>query len=281
MNSLSDNELLQYIREDLPYFDLTTHLLCSEFSPARLEIITRDTIVVACIEEAARIAQLLGAKVLFAATSSSKLQSGETLLTLSAKGDILHQAWKLCQVFLEYSCGMATYANTMLHEAKSVNPKCEIFVTRKSIPFTKRFAIRALLSGGILPHRLGLSETILVFSHHRALFQDKESFENAFLQMKEKAVEKKIIVECKFFEDAIEMLTLGADVIQMDKSDVQTLHQIVAYRTKHFPHAKILATGGVHIHNVKEFARTGVDAIVTSSPYQAKMADIGTKWSNL
>ena len=281
MPRLLDAELLEYIREDIPYFDLTTTLLGSDFEKAKLEIKTREEIVVACSEEAARIAELLGCKVEFFVPSSKRVKTGETIMIIEAKGETLHQAWKLTQVLLEYACGMATYANDMLLNAQKVNKHCEILVTRKSIPFAKKFAIRALLCGGILPHRLGLSESILVFSHHRALFKDSDAFKEGFKELRLRAVEKKVVVECESFNDAMEMLSLGADVIQMDKCDIQMLAELMEYKQKEFPNAKIIAAGGINKMNVGEFAKTGVDAIITSSPYQAKMADISVKWTKI
>lgn len=281
MSLLLDHELLEYIREDVPYFDLTTHMLTSTFHPARLDIYTRGDTVVACSEEAGRVAELLGAKVVYLVPSKTRLKENETVLSIEANGDILHQVWKLSAVLLEYACGMATYANEMLKNVQSVNAKCEVFVTRKNVPFAKKLSIRAMLCGGVLPHRLGLGETIVIFSHHRALFKDKTMFLEALKGLKQKAVEKKIIIECKDIDDAKEVLSVGADVIQMDKSDIDSLVSLVTFKNAHYPHAKILATGGINKDNAAKFAQTGVDALVTSSPYQAKMTDLGTKWSNL
>ena len=67
----------------------------------------------------------------------------------------------------------------------------------------------------------------------------------------------------------------------MDKCDISTLNILVNYKNTYYPNAKILATGGINKNNAADFAKTGVDALVTSSPYQAKMADLGTKWIKL
>ena len=278
MSFLLDSELLEYIREDIPYFDLTTTLLGTKFETAKMQIKTREEVVVACSEEAARIAQLLGCEVESVISSKQRVQAGTTILSIKARGEVLHQAWKLTQVLLEYACAMATYANDMLRSAHKVNPHCEILVTRKSIPFAKKFAIRALLCGGVLPHRLGVSESILVFHEHRTLFENQAAFIKAFEALRHRAVEKKVVVESEDVEDAREMLILGADVIQMDKCDSKTLRELVVYKNMYFPNAKVLAAGGINKNNVEEFAKAGVDAIITSSPYQAKMADIGVTW---
>lgn len=47
------------------------------------------------------------------------------------------------------------------------------------------------------------------------------------------------------------------------------------FRNNYFKNAKIVATGGINLENVKEYA--SCDAIITSAMYNAKMADLGVK----
>ncbi|MEJ2468726.1 MAG: hypothetical protein P8Y51_06605 [Campylobacterales bacterium] len=85
-------------------------------------------------------------------------------------------------------------------------------------------------------------------------------------------------MESETLEDAKWLLTIGADVIQMDKCTLETLRTLVAFKNEHFPHASILAAGGINPSNVTEVASTGVNGLVTSSPYQAGMADLTARW---
>jgi len=281
MSRLSDTELWAYIREDLPYFDLTTHLLETAGRSAVLGIVTRERVVAACTEEAARIGELLGCEVRSRVASGVTVEPQGVLLELQGSVDTLHEAWRLCQILMEYACGMATYANAMRQNARSVNPDCEILVTRKSYPFAKRFVMRALLSGGVLPHRLGLSETVLVFGPHRALYATEADFETALGELKKRCVEKKLVIESESLEDARRMLELGADVIQLDKCTPETAAELVAYKESFYPRAAIIAAGGINSRNVVQYAQSGVDAIVTSSPYQAAAADLTSTWKSL
>lgn len=278
---LSDHELWSYIREDLPYFDLTTHLIDPAQQKAILCIITRNKVMAVCTEEAARIAQMLGCEVRSKSASGTLIEKGSVLLEIEGDAKSLHEAWRLCQILLEYACGMATYAHEMATKARAVNPDCDILVTRKSFPFAKRFSIRALLAGGILPHRLGLSESVLIFHNHRKLYPNASTFEAALPQIKKKCAEKKLVVESETLEDAKRMLELGADVIQMDKCTIETLGTLVSYKCEHHPHATIIVAGGINKENVASYAQTGVNAIVTSSPYQADMADLTSTWKSL
>ena len=53
----------------------------------------------------------------------------------------------------------------------------------------------------------------------------------------------------------------------------EALKQCVELK-KEFPSLLLSATGGIGEHNIVDYAKTGVDFIVTSSPYHAKPADI-------
>jgi len=280
MNRLSDPELWEYIRGDLPYFDLTTHLLDLPPQQGMLRVLTRESVVAACTEEAVRIGELLGCEAQSYFPSGMHAEAGSVLLELRGDHESLHAAWRLCQILLEYACGMATRAYNMQQKAQAVNPHCEIYVTRKSFPFAKRFAVRALMCGGAMPHRLGLSETVLVFEQHRSLYPDTAAFEAAVGELKLRCAEKKLAVESETVEDAKRMLALGADVIQMDKCTPKTLAELVAYKNEHYPGAAILAAGGINLANVDAIAATGVEGVVTSSPYQAGMADLTARWES-
>ncbi len=277
MFNLTDAELSEYIKSDLPYFDLTTYLLDSSEKKAKMEIFTREDTVVSCSEEAKRIAELLGCEVEFFIPSKQKAKKEETLLSFSGGYENVHQAWRSSQVIMEYSCKIATYAHMMKEQIDLVNPDCQLLATRKSFPFAKRFCIKSIMCGGAMPHRLSLSETVLLFAQHRIVFENDKAFYAKIEDLKAKVPEKKIVVESECFDDALNLIHSGVDVLQMDKVDIQTFEKLVEYKNQNFPHIKILASGGVNIANAKEYAATKIDGIVTSAMYSCGMGNIGTR----
>ena len=54
----------------------------------------------------------------------------------------------------------------LVDKVSKINPNLHIITTRKVIPGTKELAIKAVVAGGGFPHRLGLSETVLIFRQH-------------------------------------------------------------------------------------------------------------------
>ncbi len=276
MFKLNDNELLEYIKEDVPYFDLTTTLQDISNKKAKLQIFTREDVVVACSEEASRVAELIGCEINFALPSKSLAKQGDILLEFSGDYESVQSAWRSAQLILEYSCKIATYAYEMKQEITNINPHCELLVTRKHFPFAKRFCIKSIMCGGAMPHRLGLSETVLLFPHHRKIYINDEAFYEALSEIKIKALEKKIIVEPRDFNDAVTLMKHGADVLQMDKTSLEVIKKVVTHRNKHYPNIKILGAGGIKKENVKEFVDAGIDGVVTSQIYFCGMADMGS-----
>jgi molybdenum transport protein len=277
MFNLSTFELEKYIQDDLPYFDLTTSLQNCNNVLAQIEVYTREDIIVSCSEEAAKIAELLNCKVDFFVKSKNKLEKNGTILKFSGLYEDIHKAWRLIQILLEYSCKISTYAHEMKEKIEKINPSCELLTTRKTFPFSKRFCIKAAFCGGAMPHRLNLSETVLFFEGHRILYKNNQEFYEDLKKIKTKIPEKKLNVESESFEDSINLMKIGVDVIQLDKIDFEELEKIITYKNENYPFVKILVAGGINLTNIEKYASYKIDGVVTSSVYNCGMANISSK----
>lgn len=272
MFDLTMHEIEEYITDDLPYHDITTSLQGCD-KKAVLEIYTREQIVISCSEEAKKIAEYFSCKVIRFFPSKTLKKSGDVVICIEGKYQDVHKAWRLMQVLLEYSCKIATYCSDMKKEIDAVNPSCELLTTRKSYPFAKRFCIKSILVGGAMPHRLGLSESVLFFDNHRIVYKSDEDFYQFLRDNKKRLVEKKLVVESSDIKDALRLISCGVDVIQTDKMSIEDIKYLVSKKQN----AKIIIAGGVNLKNAREYATTGIDAIVTSAPYLSGMADLGSE----
>lgn len=108
--------------------------------------------------------------------SGTMLAPGDVFMTVEGPAAGLHMGWKICLNIFEYYCALATKAKQMVDAVHAVNPLCEVLSTRKLMPGTKPFDVKALTLGGAFPHRLGLSETVLVFDHHLTFYGGLEQF---------------------------------------------------------------------------------------------------------
>src|SRR5215831_10416133 len=201
MLTIPDDQLRQWLAEDVPYGDLTTHALGFGDRPGRIRFEARQAMVAACSEEAGRIIAMAGADVTECVASATGLRSGGLLLAAEGTAAALHAGWKVSQTLLETAGGIAAAAQAIVAAAQQVNSDAVVACTRKSVPGTRALSMKAILSGGAVPHRLGLSETILVFAQHRAFTADA-SFADIIARLRRRVPEKKIVVEADTLAEA-------------------------------------------------------------------------------
>jgi molybdenum transport protein len=269
----SEDSIDRLIKEDVPYLDLTTWALGIGNTPGRIEFFTREKTVLCGTEEAQRIFARLGITTTHFLPSGSVVEPGRLLLAAEGPADVLHIAWKVCLNILEYTSGIATRTRKLVDLARAANPRTTIVTTRKGFPGTKELSIKAVLVGGGLPHRLGLSETILVFDQHRAFLGAAADFPARIQELKTKACEKKVLVEVESLDQAVELASAGVDGVQFDKSTPEETKIAVATLRAINPHLVIISAGGVNESNAAAYAATGIDAIATSAVYFGKPAD--------
>jgi len=167
----------------------------------------------------------------------------------------------------------------MVDAVQRINKNMMVLTTRKNFPGAKKLSINAILAGGAMPHRLGLSETVLIFEQHVSMIGGYAELKKMLPAMKKQCPEKKILIETNEPELAEEFLSLGADGIQFDKMNAKDINHTATSIRRHYPQSILLAAGGIHPGNAVEYANTGVDGLVTTSLYTASPLDIGVKIS--
>ncbi len=272
----TQEEIDKLINEDMPYFDLTKELLGIK-NIGKIEFFTRKEGIVSCNDLIEKLAKRLELEIVFKEKDGKFLNAGSKLF--EARGENILILWKVAQNIYEYAISVATYVYKMKQIAKEYNPHLEILTTRKVIPFTKKIALKAVMDGGGWPHRVTTTETILVFENYINLYGGWEKFFEDFKNLKHKAVEKKWVVECKDFEMARKLVEIEVDVIQLDKVSPEIAKRVVEIAKS--KNIKVLAAGGIKLENIKEYAKSGVDGVVTTAPYFAKGADVKVVISSL
>ncbi|HWP98121.1 MAG TPA: ModD protein [Syntrophomonadaceae bacterium] len=274
---ISDDAIDRLIKEDVPYLDLTTLVLGIGNKKGIIRFSSREFTVLAGVEEVLRIFAKLDIRTVESLPSGSQVENGETFIFAEGMAETLHTAWKVSLNILEYCSGVATRTRKLVDKAKSINPDISIVTTRKSFPGTKDLCMKSVIAGGGFPHRLGLSETILIFKQHVNFLGGFNSLPSLIPEIKLKAAEKKIIVEVETEEEAFLLASSGVDGIQFDKVPAPQLKALVAELRKMNPLITLIAAGGINEGNVAEYASTGVNALATSAVYFGKPSDIGVK----
>ncbi len=265
-----------FIGEDVPYLDLTSEVLGVADQAGEMEYYTREECVLAGTDVVRRIARNLGCEVVAVRSDGDRIAAGESFMTLRGPASALHQVWKVGLNTFDHLSAVATKTRQMVDAAHEANPRCEILTTRKSMPGAKDLLTAAVRAGGAWPHRLGLSETVLVFDHHIAFLGGFDAFVERLPEVKRRCVEKKLFVEAGE-EQARILARTGVDGIQFDKVPVERLASLVEELRAIDPHLTLIAAGGINPGNAAAYAATGVDGLATTAPFSAKPLDMSVR----
>ena len=269
MLRISDARLDAFVAEDVPYIDLTCEALGIGDEPGAISFFTREEGVLCGTEEAARIMERLGLAV-----------TASTPTGAEGSAAACHMAWKVCLNVLDHSSAVATKTRALVDAAKAVDPQVEVLTTRKSMPGAKDLLTKAVMAGGAYPHRLGLSETVLVFGQHLTFFGGFEAFLEQVPVIRRRCIEKKLFVEADAAR-AVALARAGVDGVQVDKVAPDELAPLVAELRAIDPRLTIIAAGGIDAGNAGAYAATGVDGLATTAPFTAKPLDMSAKMERL
>jgi len=273
--ALSDEALSRLLAEDVPFGDLTTESLGLQSRPGRLEFHARGAMTVCGVEEAVRLFVLAGASAREIVLSGAVAEDGALLLTAEGSADALHRAWKTAQTLMEWASGIASGATALVRAAAPVPVAC----TRKNAPGTKALSVKAIQAGGAIMHRLGLSETLLVFAEHRRFLNESPSATIARLRTCQP--EKKIVVEVSSEDEALTWARSGSDVLQLEKFTPAALGTCRTRLAAEGLFPVLVAAGGVRVDNAADYVAAGAAMIATSAPYSAAPRDVQVQFFNV
>jgi molybdenum transport protein len=271
-------DLERLLFDDAPFGDLTTDLLGIGGRPGVMHFTARGPMILALAAEAAEILEIAGATVERLARDGDSLSAGDAILRATGPAGALLRGWKVAQTLIEIWSGVATAARAIVEAARAVAPDIAVVCTRKNTPGVKNFSVAAVRAGGAEMHRLGLSETILLFPDHRAFLGD-ESLDSIVRRLRRGAPEKKLVLEARTLAEALAAAEAGFDVIQAEKfppADIARLIENLAPMPKR---PAIAAAGGVTCANAAAYAAAGADMIVTSAPYAAPPRDVSVRFA--
>ncbi len=270
---LTDEQLLILLHDDVPFGDLTTELLLTPDPLIKITFEARQEMTVCCTEEAVRLFELCGAKSELLISSGQLATKGAVLLKAEGRTDALFAVWKVTQILVEWASGVASATRALVDAAGAVPVAC----TRKQTPFTKALSVKAVKAGGGVIHRLGLSESILLFAEHRQFLTKTP---DVILQhLKNQAPEHRRVVEVHDLDDAMRWAKAGVEVLQMDKFSLKEVGECSAFCKENKLPAILAAAGGVNAKNAADYVAAGANLLVTSSPYHAEPKDVQVTFS--
>lgn len=277
LRALSDDALQELIQEDAPYGDLTTMGLGLGDAPGRVVMAARQPMTVCGTEEAARLFELYGATATVIAPSGTHVLAGAELLSAHGRASTLLLVWKVAQTLMEYAGSIASEVARIVTELRAAGHAQPLACTRKSFPGTRALSVKAVLQGGGIMHRMGLSETMLLFPEHR-VFLDV-STDDMVGRLRKYQPEKRLVVEVGSLEEALAMATSGADVLQLERFTPEAVRQCKMTLHTSRLHPTLAVAGGVNAANAVAYADAGADILVSSAPYHAPPRDVEVRFS--
>ncbi|MEM2420070.1 MAG: carboxylating nicotinate-nucleotide diphosphorylase [Candidatus Bathyarchaeia archaeon] len=256
-----EKKLLQILAEDLGQGDITTSLMVPEGCTAEAEIISKEEGVIAGIEEAEVLLEVLGLKYETYVRDGDEIKPKQILMKVYGNARTILSAERTLLNVISRMSGIATATRKLVKKIQKAGYKTKVACTRKTAPGLLYFDKKAVAIGGGDTHRLHLDDMILIKDNHVAI---AGSIEKAIKTAREKAsFSKKIEVEVAKVEDALKAAEAGADIIVLDNFSPKQVEDAVKLLKKARYHGKILleASGEITADNILNYASKEVDVI--------------------
>lgn len=182
-----------------------------------------------------------------------KMQENDVICTLHGPAKTLLTGERTAMNFVQTFSATATLARQYADQVTGLD--VQILDTRKTIPglrLAQKYAVRC---GGAYNHRVGLYDGILIKENH---INAAGSIATAIEQARHLHQGIIIEVEVETFTELEEALVGQADIILLDNFDIPALTKAVNLNQGR---AKLEASGGITLENVREIAETGIDRI--------------------
>jgi len=250
--------LLSFIREDAPYGDITTEAVIGDVR-CHAVISAREAGLIAGLEEAAALFSHFGVTILDQTPDGCEVTPGNIVMSLDgpARGILLVERTALN--IIGRMSGIATRTSHLSSLLSSAGSTTRIAATRKTAPGMRMLDKKAVVLGGGDPHRMNLSDGILIKDNHLALV----SLEVAIQRAKQRSMYRKIEVEVSTPADAVSAAKAGADILLLDNMTPELVRETLGICTTHGLRDQLIieVSGTIDETNLLSYAIPGVDRI--------------------
>ena len=235
--------------------DLTAQLIPAG-SQATARIITREDAVLCGTAwcEACFAALDPHARITWQAGDGDAIRAGQILCEIQGHARALLSAERPALNFLQTLSGVAT--KTRHYVAVIAGTRARIYDTRKTLPGLRLALKYAVKCGGGENQRIGLYDGILIKENHIAAAGGIRPALEAANRLA--TTDATVQVEVEDMAQLAEALEAGAQLILLDNFTSAQMREAVAVNAGR---ARLEASGGVTLENLREVAETGVDRI--------------------
>ena len=166
MKLVVDDLILQALREDITFEDVSTASVCPTARPATVELIAKADGIIAGLDVFARTFELLDpqSSVLFDVSDGDEVHAGDHVGQVRGDARVLLSGERVALNYLQRMSGIATYTHRMA--AALEGTKTVLVDTRKTTPGMRVFEKAAVEIGGGSNHRYNLSTAVMLKDNH-------------------------------------------------------------------------------------------------------------------
>ena len=243
------------LAEDLGSGDRTAALI-PQAAQAQARVISRERAIVCGRAWFDEVFAQLDARVTLSweIQDGDSVQAGQTLCTLRGPARAVLSGERTALNFLQTLSGTATTTRVYVDAVRGT--AAVILDTRKTLPGLRRAQKYAVTCGGGQNHRMGLYDAILIKENHIRASGSISAVLTAARAAGGEHVPLEIEVEN--LEQLHAALAAGAQRLLLDNFDLAGLRSAVAVTAGR---ARLEASGGVTLANLRAIAETGVDYI--------------------
>ena len=245
------------LSEDIGSGDLTA-MLVPATQTAEAKVIVREHAVICGINWFNECFKQVdtNAKINWLVNEGEQVQPNQILCKITGLARSLLTAERCALNFLQTLSATATAAKKYVDAVKGTS--AQILDTRKTIPNLRLAQKYAVTIGGGHNQRLALYDGILIKENHIA---SAGSISKVMQQAFALNCGKTIQIEVENLKQLQEALDAGATSILLDNFDAPLLREAVAINNRLQNNARLEASGGITLDNIREVAETGVDRI--------------------
>ncbi|MBM7648966.1 nicotinate-nucleotide pyrophosphorylase (carboxylating) [Bacillus ectoiniformans] len=277
MNGIKlESMLKEFFMEDIGDGDVSSEAVFSSDELGSMTLIVKESGVF-CGREVIEVGFAIidpKSTVHMKVADGEKVERGKVIAEVSGTMRGLLQGERVILNIIQRMSGIATAAAEA--QAKTVGTKAKICDTRKTTPGLRMLEKYAVRMGGGYNHRRGLYDAIMLKDNHIAF---AGGIKQAVDQAKARSGHTvKVEVEIETKEQLIEAIEAGADIIMFDNRTPAEIKEWIHLVPAHIATE---ASGGIHLDNLEEYAKSGVEWISLGAlTHSVRSLDISAKASS-
>jgi nicotinate-nucleotide pyrophosphorylase (carboxylating) len=252
------------LAEDIRSGDITTKACIPSRLPGEARFIARQEMTLA----GAELIPLLFEGARLRKRSGERLADGDEIGLVRGPAQMLLTRERVTLNFLQRLSGIATLAAKFVAAVEGTGVR--ILDTRKTTPGLRVLEKMAAAAGGIVNHRMGLYDAILIKNNHIRLAGGvRPAIESA------RAAQKPIEVEVRTRAELEDALDCGAARVLLDNMTPEEATREIEFIARR---AETEISGGITLENVRAYAAAGPDFISSGAiTHSAVAVDINCR----